>query len=234
MPSAFVISPFGEPYDAYWEEIFAPALRKAGLEPRRGDSMFASGNVVRQIWDMVLDAEIVLAELSEVNANVYYELGLAHAAGKPCILLTSDSASIPFDLRVQRHIVYDTIRPAWSTRLEEAIARAVQETVANPAGALVFPPSVALEVAADQVPDLATNLLMLQASVDSLRSQLQPGPLAPEFSADAALPSATVLRELASRLVEEGAAPERVVEQLRARGAPKLWAASLVEKLSTR
>jgi len=227
---AFVISPFGDPYDSYWGDIYVPALRAADLEPRRGDSIFAAGNVVRQIWDLILESDVVLAELSEQNANTYYELGLAHALAKPCVLITRDATSIPFDLRNQRHLTYDTVMPKWATRLEAEITSAIVETLANPARSLVFATD-ASGSGATAPTGFEASLLMLQASVDSLRSQLQPGAKLSEFRRDSVLPPADELEALAAALLMDGVDQGVVIEQLRTRGAPMVWATAVVDRL---
>ena len=48
----------------------------------------------------------IIADLSNRNSNVFYELGYAHAIGKLCILITQYAENIPFDLKHRRHIVY--------------------------------------------------------------------------------------------------------------------------------
>jgi hypothetical protein len=227
--TAFVISPFEEPYNSYWTELFRPALAGVGLSPKRGDSMFRAGNVVRQIWELISESVVVLAEVSEQNANVYYELGLAHAIGKPCVLLTRDASSIPFDLRSQRHIVYDTQRVRWSDELLADIARSVEETLAAPELSTVFPQHVPGLVDDDQSVTTA-HLRMLQASVDSLRRQLEPAAL-PGYQADRGLGTADELRTLAEDLIASGSGSESVVEALRARGAPHVWASEIVREL---
>ncbi len=54
----------------------------------RGDSLFLPTPIMGDIWKMIQDAKVVLAELTSKNANVFYELGLAHAIGKPVVLIS--------------------------------------------------------------------------------------------------------------------------------------------------
>jgi nucleoside 2-deoxyribosyltransferase len=61
---------------------------------------------LRGFYRQIELADIVIADMTGQNPNVFYEVGYAHAKGKLCILLTSDAADIPFDLKHQRHIVY--------------------------------------------------------------------------------------------------------------------------------
>jgi nucleoside 2-deoxyribosyltransferase len=229
---AFVISPFGDPYDSYFDEIFCPALAKAGMVGKRGDSMFRAGNVIRQIWDLIDESAVVLADVSEPNANVYYELGLAHALGKPCVLITRDTSSIPFDLRNQRHLEYRTKRPRWAEVLEDEIVRAVVETMQRPELSVVFPERSVAVAEAGKSPESA-QLLMLQAAVDSLRRQLAAAEPTPGYRPELGLGTADELETLAQNMLAQGSSPEAVVEALRERGAPAVWAESVVRSINS-
>src|SRR4051794_41173526 len=59
-----------------------------------------------RIYRQIEVADIVIADMTGKNPNVFYEVGYAHAKGKLTILLTSDATDIPFDLKHTRHIVY--------------------------------------------------------------------------------------------------------------------------------
>jgi hypothetical protein len=83
------------------------------------------------VQESILDADLILCEMSGRNPNVFYELGLAHAVGKPAILVSRREEDVPFDLRHVRVILYDYSRPGWEPQLIESItaaARAVTET----------------------------------------------------------------------------------------------------------
>jgi hypothetical protein len=78
----FVMMPFGEWYDRYYQDIYIPAIKDAGFEPIRADELFSTGSVVEQIWEQIEKSKVLLADLTDKNPNVFYELGLAHAARK--------------------------------------------------------------------------------------------------------------------------------------------------------
>jgi hypothetical protein len=63
------------------------------------------GNIVDQVWQGIRSADVVIAEFSSLNANVMYELGLAHALGKEVIAISQQEA-LPFDIRSLRRITY--------------------------------------------------------------------------------------------------------------------------------
>jgi hypothetical protein len=87
----------------------------------RADELFSTGTVIEQIWHQVIKSKVLLADLSGKNANVFYELGLSHAACKPVILTSRDVKDIPFDLRHLRAIIYNVRDPDWASVLRERI-----------------------------------------------------------------------------------------------------------------
>jgi len=104
----FVMMPFKTPFDIYYTTIFKPAIKAANLEPIRADDLFRPSVIVSDLWNMVQNAHVLLAELTTKNANVFYELGLAHAIGKPVVLVSETMDDVPFDLQQLRVIL--TIR----------------------------------------------------------------------------------------------------------------------------
>jgi hypothetical protein len=131
--------PFGQWFDRYYQDIYAPAIREAGLEPVRADELFTTGSVVEQIWDQIENAKVLLADLSGKNANVFYELGLAHAARKPVVFTSADSEDVPFDLRHLRVIIYDIREPEWADRLRTSIADYLRNAMKDPGKSIPHP-----------------------------------------------------------------------------------------------
>ena len=122
--SCFVVQPFGPPFGGYFETIFRPAIESAGLRPVRADAeIFGAGKIMDQVWRGIRAAEVLVAELTTRNPNVYYELGLAHALGKPVVLVSSDEGDVPFDLRHIRVIYYDKSDPFWGTNPDHSRPR---------------------------------------------------------------------------------------------------------------
>ncbi|MGC9667518.1 hypothetical protein ACNTMW_13285 [Planosporangium sp. 12N6] len=234
--TAFVVSPFGEPYDTYYRKIYLPAIANAHLDGQRGDDIFRSGNVVRHIVELILRSSVVVAELSQPNANVYYELGLAHMAEKPCVLLTETGSEIPFDLQNQRHISYSPRDPDWAEKLRGDITRAITETLAEPTASKPFPLDwtsgrTARGDDGSSPPEVLPALQMVQATLDSLRQDLRVS-LRTGSAADLPpAPSATELRAYAARELGRGVTQAEVIEALRAHGAPTPWAREVVGEI---
>ncbi len=130
---AFVLMPFRNPYDEYYEKIYKPALLEEGFEVHRADDMNAPRPIINDIRKYIAEADLIVCEMSERNPNVFYELGLAHAIGKPVILLTRAVGDIPFDLRHIRVIVYSTETPDWNKALERKIKLFAKEALASDA-----------------------------------------------------------------------------------------------------
>lgn len=135
--TCFVMMPFADPIGQYYSLIYKPAIEKAGLIPvRADDDIFKTGKIIDQIWQGITSAKVLVAELTTRNANVYYELGLAHALQKPVVLISSNEQDVPFDLHHIRVIYYDITDPFWGTKLIDKIAENVVSALKNPEEAL--------------------------------------------------------------------------------------------------
>lgn len=133
----FVMQPFAAPHGDYFEKIFKPAIDKTGLKPVRADAdIFATGKIIDQIWRGIKAAKVLVAELTTRNANVLYELGLAHALQKPVVLVSSNQPDVPFDLQHIRVIYYDVTDPFWGTKLIEKVAENILSAMNNPEEAI--------------------------------------------------------------------------------------------------
>lgn len=131
--TCFVMMPFAPPIGGYYTVIFEPAIRKAGLTPvRADDDLFGTGKIIDQVWRGITNSKVLVAELTNRNPNVFYELGLAHALGKPVVLISSNETDVPFDLRHIRVIYYDMKDPFWGAKLIDKIAENVISAIKNP------------------------------------------------------------------------------------------------------
>ena len=88
--TCFVAMPFHALFAKEYERVIRPAIQATGLQCVRGDETHGRPSVVQDVWLSLRRARLVLAELSGRNPNVMYEVGLAHALGKPIILLTRE------------------------------------------------------------------------------------------------------------------------------------------------
>ena len=139
LDTCFVMMPFGDWFDRYYQEIYAPAIREAGFEPVRADELFSTGSVVEQIWEQIQKAKVLLADLSGRNANVFYELGLAHAARKPVVFAAPQVEDVPFDLRHLRVILYEIREPEWSAKLQTSVTDYLKNALKEPEKSIPHP-----------------------------------------------------------------------------------------------
>lgn len=132
METCFVASPFGSPFDKYYQRIVRPAIVANNLDAVSASEMLAAGAIMDQVWESIARCRLLVAELTGRNPNVFYELGLAHAIEKPAILLVQDPADVPFDVSGLRAIAYDTVDPDWATRLRTDIEAAIGDLLRSP------------------------------------------------------------------------------------------------------
>ena len=134
--TCFVMMPFALPIGGYYEKIYEPAIKKALLTPLRADDdIYSTGKVIEQIKSGIENAKVLLCELTGRNPNVMYELGLAHALGKPVVLVSENENDVPFDLKHIRVIFYDKHDPFWGENLITKVAENILSALANPSEA---------------------------------------------------------------------------------------------------
>jgi CheY-like chemotaxis protein len=116
MKHCFVIMPFSQTTEKhtekYWTDFFdkfiKPSLEKFGYSCRRSQAQ--PSNIIKDILTELLDADLVLAVLTDFNANVWYELGIRHARRRGTIMIIEEGQKLPFDISHYGVIKYtDTI-----------------------------------------------------------------------------------------------------------------------------
>jgi nucleoside 2-deoxyribosyltransferase len=115
----FIVMPFGDPeLEVVYEDFVKPTLEKdCDLQCERGDDVFGSNVIMDDILRSIEKADVVLADLTRKNANVFYEIGICHALGKSVLLLAQSVDDVPFDLRHRRVLHYE-YSPHGCERLE--------------------------------------------------------------------------------------------------------------------
>lgn len=110
----FVVMPFDSRFSRVYDVIKLAAADQS-LTVSRGDDYRGAHAVIANIWSAIVNAKCVVADTTELNANVFYEIGIAHTLGKPVILLTQDIHELPFDLKHLRAIHYNTSELGFTT-----------------------------------------------------------------------------------------------------------------------
>ncbi len=135
---AFIVRPFGTKndregrpidFDAVEKALIAPALAWHGIEGRTTGEIAAAGNIREDMFRMLIAADVVIADVSIHNANVFYELGIRHAL-RPArtIMIRCRADQTVFDLQTDRYLEYDRDRPGAS---KSALVGALDQTLAG-------------------------------------------------------------------------------------------------------
>jgi len=145
-PHAFVIMPFGKKkggdgsiydFNAIYTQMIKPALEMAGFEAFRADEETTSGDILTDMFQELLLADLCIADMSIDNANVFYELGIRHAFRKRGIVhIQAGRAYMPFDVFNVRTIPYHITAegvpdPAFLDKDKVAISRVARDTWAS-------------------------------------------------------------------------------------------------------
>ncbi len=107
--SAFVVMPFEEAFDPVYAAIKRACIDE-DIVCSRADDVFASGPIIEKILNELTTTEIIIADLTEKNPNVYYEIGIAHSLRErdSIILITQSIEDVPFDIKHWSILIYDT------------------------------------------------------------------------------------------------------------------------------
>jgi MAP3K TRAFs-binding domain len=139
MPVCFMIMPYGRKptqaeagrgpaeidFNALWDRGYVPTIKALGYEPVRADQD-NGGLIVNQMLERIYFADLVLADMTIPNGNVYYEVGIRHAAQKTgCVLLAADWSKQLFDVVQMRTIRY----PLAEGNITEPTAAAFQTAI---------------------------------------------------------------------------------------------------------
>jgi hypothetical protein len=143
MALCFMIMPYGrrssqvEPsstapgeidFNALWDKAFAPTIQSLGYDPVRSDQD-TGALIINQMIERLYFADLVLADMTIPNGNVYYEVDVRHAAKKTgCVLLAADWSKQLFDVAQLRTVRY----PLKEGNIEDATAKAVSEAIKGP------------------------------------------------------------------------------------------------------
>ena len=153
-PHCFVVMPFGkktnangDPYDfnAIYKTVIKPAIEEAGFEASRADEATESGDILTDMFQELLLADMVVCDMSIDNANAYYELGIRHALRKRGVVhVQAGRAYMPFDVFNVRTLPYHITRegvpdPEHIKNDIKAMARLLRDTWASDRDAVHSP-----------------------------------------------------------------------------------------------
>jgi len=190
-PLCFMIMPYGRKptqveaghgpaeidFNALWDRGYVPAIQALGYQPVRADQD-TGALIITQMLERLYFADLVLADMTIANSNVYYEVGIRHAAKeRGCVLLAADWSKQLFDIAQMRTVRYPLPEGVITEQTAQKFCNAVKGEIPKRAGG-VSPmhesirgyPSAVDEQAASTMKDQMTQLATFQADVRTART----------------------------------------------------------------
>lgn len=122
----FVAMPFDDAFKSIFEEHIRKVCDRKLLSCLRVDRINRASSIVNDIWSGINNSKVVIADCTGQNANVFYEIGLAHALGKRVILIMQNPDDMPFDINKIRYIKYE-YTPDGMKEFDITLSRFLQE-----------------------------------------------------------------------------------------------------------
>ncbi len=255
-PLCFMVMPFGTKavvppadngvavvdFDALWAKAFEPVIRELGYEPVRADQDIGA-LIIQEMLERLYFSDVVVADLTIPNGNVYYEIGIRHASRpRGCVLVSADWARPLFDVNQMRRLTYPLPEGAVTDDTAQQVRKALRDGTRKLAAGTSpmydalpgFPQDVKPD-RARSIQEYLRTLAAFQARLREVRltpdeperrrravelaASLEQGPLSPSMAVEVAL----LLRDCAGWsdvLAYIGALPEEhrqldVLEELR-------------------
>ena len=189
-------------FDAVWEGVIKPAIPKE-WDAQRADELREPGLIDRLYVEWLLEADVVLADLTFSNPNVFYELGIRQALSrKSTVLIAQKDSTLPFDVRNQAVVHYDYYYAPGLPKFHASLTATLLAAAAKPAGSPVhdYLPGLYVE-RREGGKDPSEEIADLQAEIERLRASatIEQGTAA-QFERRMALRSE--LTDLLSRLIQ--------------------------------
>jgi nucleoside 2-deoxyribosyltransferase len=184
----FVISPIGadasptrRSIDGLVDAVIEPLLSDLGFSVRVAHRMANAGSINNQVIELLLSANLVVANLTDLNPNVMYELAVRHAVRKPIVTLAEDDTRLPFDIADQRTIFFRNDMagvPELRRKLKAAIEEAMKNTEPDNPIYRVAQTQVMREVArTGEQQFLLQKIDRLEMLIGQIASTSQPSPV---------------------------------------------------------
>jgi len=148
----FFVAPIGEDgtetrkrSDGVLQFIVSRAAEELGLSAVRADQISSPGQINLQVIEHVLSAKVVVADLTGLNPNVFYEVAVRHTAKLPIVLIAEKGTSLPFDISQMRTIFFDHTDLADADACRMSIVAQLSDVLRT--GVVDSPISTAIDVA---------------------------------------------------------------------------------------
>jgi hypothetical protein len=106
----FVIMPFSEKLEDIYLYGIRGCIEKFNLKCKRADELQHDNEIIKEVIDHIKRARIIIAEVSDHNPNVFYEVGWAHALRRETVLIARENIKLPFDIQHINTIFYHSIK----------------------------------------------------------------------------------------------------------------------------
>lgn len=177
----FLISPIGKEgsdvrtnADEVMKYIIEPACAAFNYKVIRADKMSNTGLITKAIIEQIISANLVIADLTDNNPNVFYELAIRHSYRKPAIQIIKGEVNIPFDIANMRTISYETSLSGAESAIKEieAMMSSIEngEIVHNPVSEVSTLMSLSQNSSAENAEILSKLLLEVQQIPESLNN----------------------------------------------------------------
>ena len=175
-PFIFVLMPFDPKFDDIYKFGIKGAAGDAGAYAERIDEQIFMEGMLERIFNQINKADVIIADMTGKNPNVFYEVGYAHALNKVVLLITQSAEDIPFDLKHRQHIIYGGKIDQLRTELTGKISWGVIEAERRRMGQATEKISVRLNGVELSVGHDASMTKELRVETQQVISQLPDGP----------------------------------------------------------
>lgn len=165
--------------DQMMKHVIQPALSTFDLTPWRSDQENKPGIITNQILQQLVNARVVIADVTARNANVYYELAIAHAWNKPVIMMADETKDLAFDVMGERTVILGKWEGSISADAAESARGKLKDTLAEVLDPNFKPESVVtnaigeaqrIESIEEREPAVARELAALRESIESVKA----------------------------------------------------------------
>ena len=128
-PLVFAAIPFTDKFDDVFLLGIRAAAEEVGATVVRADEGLTSTEIIQDIKDRIAECDLLIADTTEINANVFYELGFADGNGTEVLLIAQADTDLPFDVRGRRHVMYKNIldlRDKLAKPMRSLLAQAIE------------------------------------------------------------------------------------------------------------
>ncbi len=165
-PFAVALMPFSNHFDAVYRDGIKLAANEQLVDCQRVDEQIFTEGILARVYAEIARADLIIADMTGCNPNVFYEVGYAHALNKPVILLTQNASDIPFDLKHTQHIVYGNSLETLRTALGKSISYHLTHGLADDRSDLHVPKVKRFNTLADLYAHLVARMLRSRAIDD--------------------------------------------------------------------